>query len=260
MKIFQFVLASIINVLFTSADPNLFGSRKRRKKKEKLANEFKAMAKETQGEIDILKSQNPFESASAKSAMATSARRSKQLQTRFGNMLGGNASAESLVAAQGATQEAVAGTAGDIAVGSEALKAQKIAGLRGQKSGQMGNYGQTMQSSIDEYGSGWNSFFNTLLPGVMSISEGVGGAISGAGEGGGGAAAAAALSDVSTKENINLIGELQGRKIYKYNFIGDPSVHIGVLSHEIKEVNPDMVIKDGDVYKVYYDKVFKTVD
>ena len=162
MKIIQFILTSIVNVLFTSADPNLFGSRKRRKAKSRLANEFKGMAAETQSEIDILKSVNPFESAAAKSAMATSARQAKQISTRYANMMGGQASPEALVAAQGATQEAVAGTAGQIAVGAEANKEAKLARLRGEKAAQLGQYAGTKQSSIDERGSGWTAFMGTL--------------------------------------------------------------------------------------------------
>ena len=42
-----------------------------------------------------------------------------------------------------------------------------------------------MQSSIDERGSGWTSFFDELLPGVMSIAGAVGGGMTG-GAGGGG--------------------------------------------------------------------------
>jgi len=162
MRILQFILISIVNVLFTSADPNLFGSRKRRKEKTRLANEFKGMAADTQGEIDTLKTQNPFETAAAKSAMAASGRKAKQIQKRYMNLLGGNSNPEALVAAQGATQEAVSGTAGDIAVGSEALKQQQLAQLRGEKAAQLGQYSGVKQSAIDERGSGWSGFFNSL--------------------------------------------------------------------------------------------------
>lgn len=176
MKILQFILVSLVNVLFTSADPNLFGSRKRRKEKKRLANEFKGMAAETQKEIDELKTQNPFESAAAKSAMAESGRRAKQIQKRYMNMLGGGATPESIIAAQGATQEAIAGTAGDIAVGSESLKQQQIARLKGEKAAQMGQYGGTMKSAIEERGSGWTGFFSSLES-LGNVAESVGGVV-----------------------------------------------------------------------------------
>ena len=173
MKTLLFILSSIVNLFFSSADPNLFGSRKRRKEKASLANEYKNAAADTQLEIDALKTENPFESASAKSAMVTASRNAKQIQSRYANMLGGNNNPEALVAAQGATQAAVAGTAGNIAVGSEALKAQQIAQLKGEKSAQLNQYGATKQSSIDERGSGWTSFMGTLDT-LGGLAEGVG--------------------------------------------------------------------------------------
>lgn len=176
MRALQIIYESIVNLFFTSADPNLFGSKKRRKEKEKLSNEFKGYAADIQSDIDIAKSANPFESAAAKSAMATSSRQAKQMQNRYANMLGGNTNPEAIIAAQGATQDAVAGTAGDIAVGSEALKQQQLAQLRGEKASMLGQSGAIKQSSIDERGSGWN----TLFQGISAIGgglEGISGAV-----------------------------------------------------------------------------------
>lgn len=276
MKILQFILDSIVSILFTSADPNLFGSRKRRKEKAKLAKEFKGFATEAQRDIDVLKATNPFESAAAKSAMATSARKAKQMQQRYANILGGQATPESLIAAQGATQEAIGATAGDIATGAEALRAGEVAQLRSEKAGYRGQYGQMKKSSIEERGSGWRDFFQTVLPAVGGMMEGggsamssmggmggmggaaSGGAASGAAAGSSGAALAA-LSDRRAKENIHFIGELQGRRVYKYNFIGYPATVIGVISQEIEKTDPDMVIDVDGFKKTFYDKVFKTV-
>ena len=173
MKILKFILFSLVNVLFTSADPNLFGSRKRRKAKEKLAKEFKGIAADTQAEIDELKTQNPFETAAAKSAMTQSGRKAKQIQKRYMNMLGGQTNPEALVASQGATQEAVASTAGNIAVGAEANKAAQLAQLRGEKAAQMGQYAGVQESAIAERGSGWTGFFSAL-DSVGSLAQGAG--------------------------------------------------------------------------------------
>ena len=185
MKIINLLLRSLVCVLFTSADPNLFGSRKRRKEKEGLAKEMRADADRTQEEIDLLKSENPFESAAAKSAMATSARNSKQMAQRYANMMGANASPEAMIAAQGATQGAVAGAAGQIAVGAEANKANQIAQLRGEKNAQLGQSYQTQQSAIDERGSGWTTFFSGLssLGGLASGVGQVGSLFTGSGKG-----------------------------------------------------------------------------
>lgn len=173
MKILNLILRSVIYTLFSSATPNLFGSRKRRKEKEKLSQELKGYADETQSEIDVLKSQNPFESAAAKSAMAESSRKSKQMAQRFSNTMGANATPESIIAGQQATQEAVAGTAGDIAVGSEALKQSQLNQLQNLKAGQLGQAAGVQQSAIDERGSGWNTLFQGLEA-VGGIMEGVG--------------------------------------------------------------------------------------
>ena len=162
MGTINFIIDVFRTALFSSADPCLFGSKKRIEKKHDLAQEFKEMAGDTQSEIDILKGQNPFESAAAKSAMAEAARRSKQIGERYANMMGANATPEAMIAAQGQTQNAIAGTAGDIATGAEANKLAQLSQLRGEKMGQMGQYGQTEQSSIDEYGSGWKDFFSSL--------------------------------------------------------------------------------------------------
>lgn len=171
MKSLQSILIALFNVFFTSADPNLFGSRKRRKEKERLAGEAKAYAAETQEEIDALKVQNPFESAAAKSAMAASQRKARQTQQRFANMMGGNSNPEALVAAQGATQEAVAGTAGDIAVGAEAMKKQEIGQLRAEKAAYRGQSQALSQAAANERGAGWKDFFS-MIGGTVPFTSG----------------------------------------------------------------------------------------
>ena len=173
MIVLTFILQSVVNILIFSPSPNLFGSRKRRKAKEKIAGEYKDMAKETAAEIDLLKSENPFESAAAKSAMTQSARNAKQVGQRYANLMGANANPESLIAAQSATQSALAGTAGDIATGAEANQAAQIAQLRGEKSQMMNQSLQTKQAAADEYGSGWNTFFEGLTA-VGSLTSGAG--------------------------------------------------------------------------------------
>lgn len=176
MKIFNYFLRSIINTFFSSATPNLFGSKKRREQKERLSREYKGYAGDTQSEIDLLKTKNPFESAAAKSAMAASTRKAKQVQKRFANMMGGNTNPEALVASQQATQEAIAGTAGDIATGAEANKAAQIAQLRGMKAQQLGQSAGIQQSAIDEQGQGWKDFFGALGS-IGNLASGVAGVV-----------------------------------------------------------------------------------
>ena len=151
----------------------MFGSKNREIEKKRLANEYKEAAGQTQSEIDLLKSENPFESAAAKSAMAKASRTSKQMQKRTLNTLGQRGGAEAMMGLQGATNEAAGSAAGQIAVGAEANQQREIAGLRGLRSSQMGRYGSTRTSAIDEKGSGWDTLFKGI--------EAAGGALTGVG-------------------------------------------------------------------------------
>jgi hypothetical protein len=173
------LLLSIFNVLRNaysfSADPNLFGSKDRRVGKAAIADEFKTMAGDTQQDIDILKSQNPFESAGAKSAMAKTSRNVKQMQNRMFNTMGAGATPEAIIAAQGTATEAIGGAAGEIAVGAEAQKAHDLARLRGEKMGEMGTYAGIKASAEDERGSGWNTLFQGISS-LGSLATGFGGA------------------------------------------------------------------------------------
>lgn len=167
---------AIINSFFVSATPNLFGSRKRKAAKEDLSSSFKDMAGDTQTEIEKLKTVNPFESAASKSAMAEASRKAKQTQQRFSNLLGANTNPESIIAGQQATQEAVSGTAGDIAVGAEANKAAELAQLRGEKAQQLGQAAGIEMSAIDEQGKGWKDFFSAVGD-IGNLASGAGGVI-----------------------------------------------------------------------------------
>ena len=162
MKLLRFVFTIIYQVFFTSADPNLFGSRKRRKEKEKLSKEARGYAAETQGEIEALQAQNPFESAAAKSAMAQSARRSKQMATRYANMMGAGATPEAMIASQQAVTEGAGATAGQIAVGAEAQKQAQLNALRQQKMAQQSQAIGLAKSAAEERGSGWNTLFQGM--------------------------------------------------------------------------------------------------
>jgi len=163
MRLLQLILRVLVNTYFTSADPNLFGSRRRRLGKEKIAGEYKLMAQGTQDQIDQVQSENPFESAGAKAAMAQASRGAKQMQTRMLNTMGANGStAESIVATQGATNEALGSAVGEIAAGAEANKSNKLHSLQSQKNQQMGMYGGMGSSAASEYGSGWGTAFQAM--------------------------------------------------------------------------------------------------
>ena len=174
MKILRILVSAFINAYKPSADPNLFGSKKRIKSMYKTAEVFTKEAAGTQGDIDKLESENPFESAGAKSAMAKASRTANQMQTRLLNTMGGNASPEALIAAQGNLNEGIGGAAGEIAAGAEQNKNRQSMYLKGLKSSQQGQYGQHANNAASQYGSGWNTLFQGIdsLGGVL---EGVGG-------------------------------------------------------------------------------------
>lgn len=184
MNIITFLASVLANVFFSSADPYIFGSRKRRKAKEKLARKFEAMAQETQADIEAAQIKNPFESASAKSAMATATRQAKQQAKRFANVMGvAGTTPEAMIAAQQATQEGIGSAAGKIAVGAEAQKQAEIANLRNLKAQQMGQYGQIQTSAIEERGSEWGTLFQAIESAGSMLTGGAeaAGTISGGG-------------------------------------------------------------------------------
>lgn len=248
MKLFRFILSAFINAYKPSADPNLFGS----KKLEKVAGMARSRADETTNEISKLESENPFESAGAKAAMAKASRKATQMQTRMLNTMGNNASPEALIAAQGNLNEGIGSAAGEIAVGAEANKKREIMMLRGLKEEQMGEYAGMKSQAFNTRNAMVMQLLNPIGKG---LGEAAGGKLSSTAIGKG----AAAASDEIVKENIEFIGELQGNKIYKYNFKGSPEVHIGVIAQEVEKKNPDKVVEQGGIKKVDYSSLFKSI-
>ena len=173
MRLFRIILKVIKNTFFSSADPNLFGATMRRKAKENIASQYLNMANQTQDQINQIKTQNPFESAGAKAAMAKASLGARQMQNRMFNTMGVGATPEAIVASQGATNEALGSAAGQIAVGAEANKENQINNLQGLKTQQMGMYGQESNSAAAERGSGWNTLFQGITA-LGSLASGAG--------------------------------------------------------------------------------------
>jgi hypothetical protein len=65
------------------------------------------------------------------------------------------------------------------------------------------------------------------------------------------------FSDVRLKENVRRVGQTEaGLPIYTYNYIGNPTVHMGVMAQEVETVFPDAVMTHESGYKmVDYSKV-----
>ena len=162
MKAIKFILSVVYSCYSFSADPNLFGSIKRRKAKDDLASEFRNKAAANEAEIKQTQSQNPFESAAAKAAMSKASMGARQMQTRMMNTMGSGASPEAMVSATGGINQALGSAAGNIAVGSEANKINEINSLRGLESRNMEAYAGIKSDSIDEQGQGWKDFFANI--------------------------------------------------------------------------------------------------
>lgn len=179
MNILRYLLSVISNTFSPSSSPNLFGSRKRRKEKDKLSEKIEGFAEGIDDDISEAQSKNPFESAGAKLAMTKASQNASQMHNRLLNTMGANASPEAMLAAQGSLNQATGSAAGQIAAGSEANKAQEIARLRGLQAGFRQQSAGVKQSSIDERGSGWKDFFTA----VEQIGTAVGNATGGVGKG-----------------------------------------------------------------------------
>jgi hypothetical protein len=249
MRFIRFFIHSLVNLYSFSANPNLFGS----KKLENIAGLARTRAEGTQSQIDSLQSQNSFETAAAKAAMARASQTSKQMMNRNLNVMGGNASPEALIAAQGAVNEGLGAAAGQIAVGAEANQKAEIANLQGLKENQMGQYAEIKSDAFNQRNAMVMQLLNPIGKG---LGEAAGGKI--LSKGGIGKAAVAA-SDERIKENISFIGELQGNKIHKYNFKGSPEVHIGVIAQEVEKKNPDKVVEQEGIKKVDYNSLFSRI-
>mgnify|MGYP001605284595 CR=1 FL=1 len=67
-------------------------------------------------------------------------------------------------------------------------------------------------------------------------------------------AAASIFSDERLKENIHEVGELyDGKPVYRYNYKGDPTTQIGLLSQEVEKDQPEAVYHINGMGAVDYD-------
>jgi len=71
----------------------------------------------------------------------------------------------------------------------------------------------------------------------------------------GGAAIAAAFSDLSLKENIELVGKENGFNIYHFDYKNREGRYQGVMAQEVQKARPDAVIEKDGYLAVYYDKI-----
>lgn len=112
---------------------------------------------------------------------------------------------------------------------------------------------QNYQNQLGQYNAKVGSN-NSTSSGLFGL---LGSAASGfAGSSAGSAAIAGLFSDRRLKENIEHIGEENGHKIYEFNYKGHPTLFIGVMSDDVKAIDPEAVIRDDSGYdRVLYDKI-----
>lgn len=149
----------------------MFGSRTIKR----VAGEYEAMAEQTKNEINAIKSQNPFDTAASKSAMTEIAKNARQFYNRNMNTMGAGATPEAMVAAQGASQAAVASGAGQIAASAEAQRNQQVDSLRSLQQRQSELAGS---ARIDATKTAWSNFFNSIGASGQ-IAQGIGQGVEG---------------------------------------------------------------------------------
>lgn len=135
---------------------------KRRLERQHLSEDLMGKAEEVQSEINRERAKDPFETAGAKAGMARAQRGAKTFQKRLDNTLGAGATAEARLAQQGRAAESVAAAAGNIATGAEAQKQSNINMLKGQKSGYESASTAARSGAIDERGSDWKMFMDSV--------------------------------------------------------------------------------------------------
>lgn len=137
--------------------------------------------------------------------------------------------------------------------------------IRAQQFGEVGSIGgfatpftQISAPTVDVAGI-TNQGFQNQLASVQAQNEArsqqtsaFGSLLSGAGSLAG---AAAVFSDRTLKENIELVGKENGYNIYKFNYKGKDTKHIGVMAQEVEEIMPEAVTEVDGFKAVNYDMI-----
>ena len=73
-----------------------------------------------------------------------------------------------------------------------------------------------------------------------------------------GAALPLLMSDARLKENINAVGKLDnGLTVYSFNYLDNPTTHIGLMAQEVEDVNPEAVSEIDGYKMVDYNEAVK---
>lgn len=93
----------------------------------------------------------------------------------------------------------------------------------------------TGYSMTNDYGKG-------IIPGIGQAAGGVGTAMM-------------AMSDITLKENITLLGKENGHNIYEFSYKGSPRRFRGVMAQEVQKINPNAVINTPSGLAVDYGRI-----
>ncbi len=105
-------------------------------------------------------------------------------------------------------------------------------------------------SAYNASGNFWN-----LIGGLGGMKTSGGGTLGGNAISGLGSLAGSIFSDERLKEDIEKVGELSdGQPVYKYRYIGDNVIQIGLMAQEVEKTRPDAVAEIGGYKAVDYGK------
>ena len=98
-------------------------------------------------------------------------------------------------------------------------------------------------------GGGTTIIINQMGGGGGAKMGGGGAPKMGGGGGGKKGGGGSKMSDIRAKEAIALVGRLDnGLALYRFQYIGNPQVYVGVMAHEVQELIPEAVVRGDDGY------------
>jgi hypothetical protein len=117
-----------------------------------------------------------------------------------------------------------------------------IAGLGGQQSGTSNTQGTNTMSGAQQFGA---------IAGGLGALGGKSGGLGAIGTGLG--LLAPLFSDRRLKEDIEKVGELfDGTPVYRFRYLNDPTMHVGLMADEVEKFAPEAVIEIGGYKAVDY--------
>lgn len=157
--------------------------------------------------------------------------------------------------------------AGDIQQQNLAARTQML-GEQQQRYGQLFNIAQLGQASGAQQaaniqgaaanignllGQGANAYAASQIAQANAKAQAMSGLMQLGGTLGAAALMAPVASDRRVKEDIKQVGQMEnGLPVYTFRYIGDNTVHMGVMAQDVEAVNPDAVVEINGIKHVNY--------